>query len=100
MALTDVQIKNLKNSGKPMKLADGGGLYIYLAASGKKLWRLGYYFERKAKVLSFGEYPIVTRQRAMEKRMEVTCPGKTGPGPMLGVLRPQEVFHGQEEARS
>jgi hypothetical protein len=31
---------------------------------------------------------------------EVTCPGKTGPGPMLGVLRPQEVFHGQEEARS
>jgi hypothetical protein len=31
---------------------------------------------------------------------KVTCPGKTGPGPMLGVLRPQEVFHGQEEARS
>jgi hypothetical protein len=30
----------------------------------------------------------------------LTCPGKTGPGPMLGVLRPQEVFHGQEEARS
>lgn len=70
MALTDIQIKNLKYSGKPMKLADGGGLYIYLAASGKKLWRLGYYFERKAKVLSFGEYPVVTLQRAREKRME------------------------------
>ena len=70
MALTDIQIKNLKYSGKPMKLADGGGLYIYLAGSGKKLWRLGYYFERKAKVLSFGEYPVVTLQRAREKRME------------------------------
>lgn len=70
MALTDIQIKNLKYSGKPMKLADGGGLYIYLSASGKKLWRLGYYFERKAKVLSFGEYPIVTLQRAREKRTE------------------------------
>lgn len=70
MALTDIQIKNLKYSGKPMKIADGGGLYLYLSASGKKLWRLGYYFERKAKVLSFGEYPVVTLQRAREKRME------------------------------
>ncbi|WP_367114957.1 tyrosine-type recombinase/integrase [Desulfovibrio sp.] len=70
MALTDIQIKNLKYSGKPMKIADGGGLYLYLSASGKKLWRLGYYFERKAKVLSFGEYPVVTLQKAREKRME------------------------------
>lgn len=70
MALTDFQIKNLKYTGKPMKLADGGGLYLYLSASGKKLWRLGYYFERKAKVLSFGEYPVVTRQKAREKRTE------------------------------
>lgn len=70
MALTDIQIKNLKYSDKPMKIADGGGLYLYLSASGKKLWRLGYYFERKAKVLSFGEYPVVTLQKAREKRME------------------------------
>ena len=40
MALTDFQIKNLKYTGKPMKVADGGGLYLYLSASGKKLWRL------------------------------------------------------------
>lgn len=70
MALTDFQIKNLKYTGKPMKVADGGGLYLYLSASGKKLWRLGYYFERRARVLSFGEYPVVTLQKAREKRME------------------------------
>jgi len=70
MALTDFQIKNLKYTGKPMKVADGGGLYLYLSASGKKLWRLGYYFERKAKVLSFREYPVVTLQKAREKRQE------------------------------
>lgn len=40
MALTDFQIKNLKYTGKPMKVADGGGLYLYLSASGKKLWRM------------------------------------------------------------
>lgn len=70
MALTDFQIKNLKYTGKPMKVADGGGLYLYLSASGKKLWRLGYYFERRARVLSFEEYPVVTLQKAREKRME------------------------------
>ncbi len=70
MALTDFQIKNLKYTGKPMKVADGSGLYLYLSASGKKLWRLGYYFERKPKVLSFGEYPVVTLQKAREKRQE------------------------------
>jgi len=70
MALTDFQIKNLKYTGKPMKVADGGGLYLYLSASGKKLWRLGYYFERRARVLSFGEYPVVTLQKAREKRQE------------------------------
>lgn len=71
MALTDIQIKNLKYSGKPMKVTDGGGLFLYLSASGKKLWRMSYYFERRERVLSFGEYPIVTLQKAREKRMEV-----------------------------
>ena len=71
MALTDFQIKNLKYSGKPMKVTDGGGLFLYLSASGKKLWRMSYYFERRERVLSFGEYPVVTLQKAREKRMEV-----------------------------
>lgn len=71
MALTDFQIKNLKYSGKPMKVTDGDGLFLYLSASGKKLWRMSYYFERRERVLSFGEYPVVTLQKAREKRLEV-----------------------------
>ena len=71
MALTDIQIKNLKYPGKPTKVADGGGLYLYLSESGKKLWRISYYFERWQRVLSFGEDPVITLQRAREQRMEV-----------------------------
>lgn len=71
MALTDIQIKNLKYPGKPTKVTDGGGLFLYLSASGKKLWRMTYYFERRERVLSFGEYPVITLQKAREKRMEV-----------------------------
>ena len=71
MALTDIQIKNLKYTGKPMKVTDGEGLFLYLSASGKKLWRMTYYFERRERVLSFGKYPIITLQKAREKRLEV-----------------------------
>lgn len=49
MALKDIQIKNLKYSGKPMKIADGGGLYLYLSASGKKLWSLRYFLSARPK---------------------------------------------------
>ena len=70
MALTDTRIRNLKYPGRPAKYADGGGLYLYLSASGKKLWRMAYSFEQKEKVLSFGEYPVVTLEKAREKRLE------------------------------
>ena len=56
--LTDTQIRNLKPAEKAKKYADGGGLFLYVAKTGSKLWRMAYYFERKEKVLSFGEYPM------------------------------------------
>ena len=37
MALTDTQIRNVKPTEKPYKLADGGGLYL---TNGSKYWRL------------------------------------------------------------
>jgi integrase len=70
MPLADTRIRNLKYPGKPTKYADGGGLHLYFSASGKKLWRMSYYFEHKQKLLSFGEYPIVSLEKAREKRME------------------------------
>jgi hypothetical protein len=42
MALTDIQLRNAKSKDKPYKLADGGGLYIEVALSGSKLWRVKY----------------------------------------------------------
>ena len=42
MALTDVAIRNAKPGAKPVKMADSGGLYLYITPAGGKLWRLGY----------------------------------------------------------
>ena len=66
--LDDHIIQGLKAADKPKKYADGGGLFLFIPASGKKLWRLAYRFERKAKLLSFGEYPQVSLRAARQRR--------------------------------
>ena len=40
MPLTDATIKNAKPGTKPVRLFDGGGLYLELAPSGGRWWRL------------------------------------------------------------
>lgn len=68
--LNDTQIRNLKPETKPKKYADGGGLFLYIPPNGSKLWRLAYSFNGKAKLLSFGKYPIVSLKAARQKRDE------------------------------
>lgn len=71
MPLTDLEIKRSKYSrtdGKPERLADSGGLYLELSASGGKWWRWKYRFGGKEKRLSFGTYPDVGLKAAREKR--------------------------------
>ncbi|WP_165068074.1 MULTISPECIES: integrase arm-type DNA-binding domain-containing protein [unclassified Desulfovibrio] len=68
--LDDRFIQGLKAADKPKKYADGGGLFLFIPASGKKLWRLAYRFDRKAKLLSFGEYPQVSLRAARQRRDE------------------------------
>jgi integrase len=59
MTLTDATIRSAKPSDKPIRLFDGGGLYLEVAPSGGKWWRLKYRFDGKEKRLSFGVYPDV-----------------------------------------
>lgn len=70
MPLTDTKLRNLKPREKPYKVADGGGLYVQITPNGSKLWRCRYRFERVEKLLSFGAYPVVSLERAREKRFE------------------------------
>lgn len=70
MSLTDVKLRNLKPRDKPYKVADGGGLYIQVTPNGSKLWRCRYRFGGVEKLLSFGAYPVVSLERAREKRFE------------------------------
>ena len=52
--LTDTAIRNAKPGDKPIRLADGGGLYLEIAPTGGKLWRWKYRFGGKEKRLGVG----------------------------------------------
>ena len=68
MALSDTAIRHAKPTDKTQRLADGGGMYLELAPSGGKWWRLKYRFGGKEKRLSLGTYPDTGLADARGKR--------------------------------
>lgn len=70
MALTDVAIRNAKPGPKPIKLADGAGMFLLLTPAGGKLWRLKYRIDGKEKLLAIGAYPEIGLSDARKRRDE------------------------------
>jgi integrase len=68
MALTDTAIRSARPAAKPVKLFDGGGLYLEVAPSGGKWWRLKYRHGGKEKRISLGTYPDTSLKDARERR--------------------------------
>jgi hypothetical protein len=68
MPLTRAEIRNAKPGPKPVKLFDGGGLYLEVAPSGGKWWRIKYRVGAKEKRLSLGTWPDVPLKDARERR--------------------------------
>ncbi len=68
MPLSDTAIRNAKPGDKARKMFDGGGLYLEVAPSGGKWWRLKYRFDGKEKRLSLGVYPDVSLKDARDRR--------------------------------
>src|SRR5262249_21634815 len=70
MALTETKVRNIKAAKKPLKLTDGGGLYLLVTPAGGKWWGFDYRFDGKRKKLSMGVYPDVSLKLARERRDE------------------------------
>lgn len=70
MALTDPAVRNARSGPKPIRLFDGGGLYLEVTPAGGKLWRLKYRFAGKEKRLALGAYPAVSLKVARDRRDE------------------------------
>ncbi|MBU4500777.1 MAG: Arm DNA-binding domain-containing protein, partial [Gammaproteobacteria bacterium] len=66
--LTIGLIRKTKPASKPVKLTDGGGMYLLLQPEGSRYWRLDYRFEGKRKTLALGVYPDVSLKEARKRR--------------------------------
>lgn len=67
--LTDIQAKNAKPKQASYKLADGGGMYLEVMPTGRKLWRMKFkQASGKESRLAFGAYPEVSLAEARAKR--------------------------------
>lgn len=71
MGLSDTACRNAKPASKIVKLADSGGLYLYVAPAGGKLWRCDYRHLGKRRTASFGSYPVISLAEARKARDEL-----------------------------
>jgi integrase len=68
MPLTDTAIRNAKPGTKPVRLFDGGGMYVEISPTGGKWWRLKYRYAGKEKRMSLGVYPKISLKKARVRR--------------------------------
>ncbi|OGA46250.1 MAG: integrase [Betaproteobacteria bacterium RIFCSPLOWO2_12_FULL_63_13] len=69
--LSDAECKRATSKGREIrKLHDGGGLYLWVYADGRKYWRLRYTFNGSEKSLSLGVYPAIGLKKARKRRDE------------------------------
>lgn len=70
--LTDKAVKAFITKGESgKKLADGGGLYLFITPAGGATWRIKYRIEGKEKTYSIGPYPLVSLAAARVELGEV-----------------------------
>jgi integrase len=81
--LTATRVKQTKGQSKPVKLPDGGGLYLLVKPNGSKYWRYDYRYAGKRKTLALGVYPDTSladarkaHQGAREKLAKDMDPGE------------------------
>ena len=83
MALTDLKIQSIKGTGKPQKIADAEGMYLFVSASGSKAWRFDYGYGGKRFTYTIGKYPQVGLAAARAKRAELKAKLLSGLNPAI-----------------
>jgi hypothetical protein len=65
MSLTDTAVRGAKPTDKPQKLFDGNGLFLFVAPSGTKSWRVKYRFQGREKLLPLGTCPQLSLKKEL-----------------------------------
>jgi len=69
--LTDTAVKNAKPKSKTYTMGDGDGMYLEIAPTGSKFWRMAYrQANGKSNRLTFGPYPEISLSEARTMRTD------------------------------
>lgn len=70
--LSDKGVKAFISKGeRGKKLADGGGLHLFITPAGGTTWRIKYRLDSKEKIYSIGPYPLISLAAARVELSEV-----------------------------
>lgn len=98
--LTDAKVRSAAPKEKPYKLADSLGLYLYVAPTGLRSWRMKFRLDKVEKLLTFGPYPDVSLARARELRDEARQRIRANDDPSGARKRAQEAREEAKRARA
>ncbi len=93
------KINSAKPKDKLYKLANGGGLALWIYPNGKKVWRLDYTrpADKKRTTVSLGDYPDMLPAQARAKREEYKESIKNGIDPLHkndeNITTLETIFH-------
>ena len=89
--LTDLKIKKIKpENGKVRKVADSGGLKVFVYPSGTKSFKIGYRYNGKEQTDTVGKYPYVSLLQARARRDEIKRMLALGLNPALEKRKSKE----------
>ncbi|EMH9471043.1 Arm DNA-binding domain-containing protein [Proteus mirabilis] len=81
--VTNQKIASLDTKDKAYKFSIGEGLYLLVKPNGAKYWRMKYRINGKEKSLSFGVYPSISIEQAIQLRNEAKNKLRVGHDPAL-----------------
>lgn len=76
--LSATAVQQAKGQAKPVKMPDGGGMYLLVNSNGSKYWRYNYRYAAKRKTLALGVYPdtsLADARKAHQKARETLAKG-------------------------
>lgn len=82
--LTIAAVKAAQPAERPYKLFDGGGLFLYVAPSGLKSWRLKYRQQKREQLLVLGRWPETSLAEARLAREQAKEAVRAGAAPRQG----------------
>lgn len=76
--LSATAVQQAKGQARPVKLTDGGGLYLLVKPDGYRYWRYNYRFAGKRKTLALGVFPdtsLAAARKAHQQARETLAKG-------------------------